>query len=69
MKIILDIEPNHTSDKHKWFDASTKMMEHFKDYYIWANGTITPEGILAPPSNPSNTVTLYFLIKRLCFIN
>jgi alpha-glucosidase len=36
MKLILDLVPNHTSDKHPWFKASrTSKSDPKRDWYIW----------------------------------
>nr|XP_033323543.1 maltase 1-like [Megalopta genalis] len=35
LKVILDLVPNHTSDKHQWFVESEKNNKTYKDYYIW----------------------------------
>ncbi|MBV8092796.1 MAG: hypothetical protein JO110_06120 [Acetobacteraceae bacterium] len=36
-KIILDIAPNHTSDRHPWFTESrASQMSAKRDWYIWA---------------------------------
>ncbi len=36
MKLILDLVPNHTSDKHKWFIESRKSKNNpYSDYYYW----------------------------------
>ncbi|XP_043273403.1 alpha-glucosidase-like [Venturia canescens] len=51
MKLVLDVVPNHTSDEHKWFEASKNMLAPFEDYYIWANGTFTPDGTPVPPNH------------------
>lgn len=36
MKLIMDLVPNHTSDKHKWFIESRKSKDNpYSDYYYW----------------------------------
>ncbi len=48
MKLILDLVPNHTSDRHPWFLASRSSREHEKrDWYIWRDPG--PDG--GPPNN------------------
>lgn len=38
MKLIMDLVPNHTSDKHKWFLESRKSKDNpYSDYYYWAD--------------------------------
>lgn len=40
MKIILDLVPNHTSDKHPWFLESRSSRDNPKrDWYIWKDPT------------------------------
>ncbi|ADR20150.1 alpha-glucosidase [Marivirga tractuosa] len=39
MKLIMDIVPNHTSDEHRWFKASSESEDNpYRDYYIWRKG-------------------------------
>jgi oligo-1,6-glucosidase len=39
MKLIMDIVPNHTSDEHRWFKASSESEDNpYRDYYIWRQG-------------------------------
>ncbi|XP_020278781.1 maltase 1-like [Pseudomyrmex gracilis] len=38
VKVILDLVPNHTSDKHEWFQKSLVGEGKYKDYYVWKNG-------------------------------
>jgi len=46
LKLIMDYIPNHTSDKHVWFQLSRNGTEPYKDYYIWVNCTADK-----PPNN------------------
>jgi alpha-glucosidase len=48
MKLILDFVPNHTSDRHPWFEASrsSRSSEH-RDWYLWRDPA--PDG--GPPNN------------------
>src|SRR5689334_10605335 len=48
MKLILDLVPNHTSDKHAWFLESRSSRDNPKrDWYIWRDPA--PGG--EPPNN------------------
>ncbi|RDV05404.1 alpha-amylase family glycosyl hydrolase [Undibacter mobilis] len=48
LKVILDLVPNHTSNRHPWFMESRVSRQAAKrDWYIWRNGA--PEG--GPPNN------------------
>ncbi|ELK14741.1 neutral and basic amino acid transport protein rBAT [Pteropus alecto] len=55
LKLIIDFIPNHTSDKHAWFQLSRNWTGKYTDYYIWhdclhENGTTTP---------PNNWLSVY----------
>ncbi|KAB1266921.1 Neutral and basic amino acid transport protein rBAT [Camelus dromedarius] len=55
LKLIIDFIPNHTSDKHAWFQWSRTRTGKYTDYYIWhdcthKNGTTTP---------PNNWLSVY----------
>jgi len=40
VKILLDLVPNHSSDKHEWFLKSVKSEGNYSNYYVWSqNGT------------------------------
>lgn len=55
IKIILDFVPNHSSDQHEWFKASSDPNhadhEKYKDYYLWNAGKVLEDGTRVPPSN------------------
>src|SRR5215216_7673546 len=37
MRVLLDLVPNHTSDRHAWFvDALSGREAEHRDYYVWA---------------------------------
>lgn len=37
LNLIMDFIPNHTSDRHRWFNLSRARDPHYKDYYIWTD--------------------------------
>ncbi|XP_063047860.1 amino acid transporter heavy chain SLC3A1 [Engraulis encrasicolus] len=39
LKLIMDFIPNHSSDKHIWFQKSCRREGNYTDYYVWANCT------------------------------
>ena len=46
---LVDIVPNHTSDRHPWFVESRSSRSNARrDWYVWADGR---EGGTAPPNN------------------
>jgi glycosidase len=48
MRLIIDLVPNHTSDRHPWFLASrSSPTDPMRDWYLWHDGR--GEGI--PPNN------------------
>lgn len=51
MKLIVDFVPNHTSDKHKWFEMSIKKIDPYTNYYIWRKGRTLPNGTITYPNN------------------
>ncbi|XP_002757851.1 amino acid transporter heavy chain SLC3A1 [Callithrix jacchus] len=50
LKLIIDFIPNHTSDKHTWFQLSRTRMGKYSDYYIWHDCT-HENGTTVPPNN------------------
>jgi alpha-glucosidase len=48
IRVLLDLVPNHTSDRHEWFqDALSGRDARYRDFYVWADPK--PDG--SPPSN------------------
>lgn len=58
MKLILDFVPNHTSDRHHWFQKSILQEQPYSDYYVWHSPKeFDTDG---KPEPPNNWVTVYF---------
>ena len=52
MRVIVDIVPNHTSDRHPWFEESRASRDSpRRDWYVWADPK--PDG--SPPNNWRST--------------
>lgn len=48
IRVILDLVPNHTSDRHPWFvDSVSAGSSQHRDFYVWADPR--PDG--TPPNN------------------
>jgi alpha-glucosidase len=48
IRVLLDLVPNHTSDRHEWFvDARQSRTARYRDWYVWADPK--PDG--SPPNN------------------
>lgn len=53
----MDFIPNHTSDRHRWFNLSRTRDPHYKDYYVWTDCNAT-----AP--RPNNWVGTCLLVTN-----
>ena len=48
IRVLLDLVPNHTSDRHPWFqDALRGRTARYRDFYVWAD----PAADGGPPNN------------------
>jgi alpha-glucosidase len=57
IRVIMDLVLNHTSDEHPWFKESERSRTNPKrDWYIWRDGKIRPDGSMGPPSNWVNRI-------------
>jgi alpha-glucosidase len=53
LKVIVDLVPNHTSDRHPWFIQSRSGRQNPKrDWYWWRDDRSDAEGGSGPPSSP-----------------
>ena len=62
-KVILDFIPNHTSDNHTWFQASSDPdhpdHDKYRDYYVWEDALNEPpyNETTNPQKPPNNWVS------------
>nr|XP_061794618.1 amino acid transporter heavy chain SLC3A1-like [Nerophis lumbriciformis] len=69
LKLIMDFIPNHTSDKHRWFNLSRTRDPHYEDYYVWADCTATgpkPNNWVSVAGNSSWT---YDAVRGQCYLH
>jgi alpha-glucosidase len=51
IKVIMDFVPNHSSNKHEWFQKSLQRVEPYTDYYVWHKGKVLANGTVTKPNN------------------
>lgn len=57
IRIIMDLVINHTSDQHKWFQASRNPNSKYHDYYVWRDPSGYKNGQPLPPNNWTSIFT------------
>ncbi len=50
MRVILDFVPNHTSDRHPWFQAALAGEPLYRDFYVWSDDPPDWRGALGGPA-------------------
>ena len=68
LKVILDIVPNHSSDKHTWFEQSQEDKDgKYGNYYVWHNGDQSNPDPKHPerPGVPNNWVSIHFVLQQI----
>ncbi|XP_036606217.1 neutral and basic amino acid transport protein rBAT [Trichosurus vulpecula] len=72
LRLIMDFIPNHTSDKHSWFQLSRNRTGKYTDYYIWHNCTHV-DGMTIPPNNwlsvYGNSSWQYDEVRNQCYFH
>ncbi|KAK7871760.1 hypothetical protein R5R35_014027 [Gryllus longicercus] len=59
LRVILDIEPNHSSRDHEWFQKSVKRVAPFTDLYVWRNGKANSSNNNGIPDPPNNWLSVH----------
>lgn len=49
--IMLDFVPNHSSDKHEWFEKSVKREMPYDNFYTWRDPVFDEDNNRHPPNN------------------
>ncbi|XP_029961759.1 neutral and basic amino acid transport protein rBAT-like isoform X2 [Salarias fasciatus] len=52
LKLIMDFIPNHTSDRHRWFNLSRTRDPYYENFYVWTNCNATHP-------KPNNWVSIF----------
>jgi alpha-glucosidase len=65
LRVLVDLVPNHSSDQHAWFKASSQSRDgEFADYYIWrdpaaASKTGASKNKAGKPLPPNNWIDVF----------
>ena len=53
LKVMVEVTPNHTSKRHRWFVESRRggAQNKYKNYYVWDSGQQLENGTLVKPNN------------------
>lgn len=46
IRVIIDFVPNHSSDRHSWFQAAAAGDQEYRDYYVWEQDPASLRGTL-----------------------
>lgn len=57
IKLILDFVPNHTSDKHEWFEKSARREPGYENFYIWHPGKV--DNVTGKRTVPNNWLSVF----------
>ncbi|XP_072265871.1 amino acid transporter heavy chain SLC3A1 [Pyxicephalus adspersus] len=72
IKLIIDLIPNHTSDKHNWFQLSRTRTDKYTDYYIWEDCAVVDTRVV-PPNNwvsmYGNSAWEYDSVRKQCYFH
>ncbi|XP_030051663.1 LOW QUALITY PROTEIN: amino acid transporter heavy chain SLC3A1 [Microcaecilia unicolor] len=72
LKLVMDLIPNHTSDKHNWFQLSRNRTGKYTDYYIWQDCSFK-DGQATPPNNwvsvYGNSSWQYDDMRKQCYFH
>lgn len=55
MRVVLELDPNHSSVEHPWFVRSVKREDPYTDYYVWAD---EKSGLTSAQKLPNNWVII-----------
>uniref|UniRef100_A0A8C5H5V2 Amino acid transporter heavy chain SLC3A1 n=1 Tax=Gouania willdenowi TaxID=441366 RepID=A0A8C5H5V2_GOUWI len=69
LKLIMDFIPNHTSDRHRWFNLSRTRDPHYEDYYVWTDCNATSQRPNNWVSVFGNSSWTYDEVREQCYLH